>query len=224
MPLQAMAILSILPAALSSSSLPVLARSVHRADGQDLRIAQAIMRLSYGFGAMAGLIGLTMGPWLVNTFLGTHYALAGTLVGPTLWLVIPYACGQALASLCLVRGRTFAVLACSAGGVLVLVAAIPLLTIWLGSYGAIAATAVALLSWTLLLMILCAAIDAGQVTACFVRSTVWVSGALAVYALLHPLSAFLALGVSLLVLWFSAPVIGIVQSHELKAVRQLLGL
>lgn len=144
-PLQAIAILCILPAAVSASSLPVLARLVHRADGQDLLFGRAMIRLVYGFGAFVGLVGLTMGPWLVDTFLGARYAIASTLVGPALWLVIPYGCGNALASICLVRGRIFAVLACSAGGALALVVAIPLLTLWLGNFGVIAATAVALL-------------------------------------------------------------------------------
>ena len=52
-PLQAIAILCILPAAVSASSLPVLARSVHRADGQDLLFGRAMIRLVYGFGTLA---------------------------------------------------------------------------------------------------------------------------------------------------------------------------
>jgi O-antigen/teichoic acid export membrane protein len=221
MPLQAVAILCILPAAVSSSSLPVLARSVQKADKQDLLLTQGMIRLGYGFGTVIGLVSLTMGSWLVDAFLGGRYATAGSLIGPTLWLVIPYACGHPLASICLVRGRIFAVLACSAGGALLLTVAVPLLTMWLGNFGVVAATAVALIFWMLTLTALCASTGESDVIAWFARPTIWVSMALAAYAMVRPLGAFFALGASLLVLLVTAPLTGVVQPHEMKAVRKL---
>jgi O-antigen/teichoic acid export membrane protein len=221
MPLQAMAILCIVPAAVSSSSLPVLARSVHRADRQELIVGEAMLRLGYGFGTVVGLIGLAMGSWLVDTFLGARYAVAGSLIGPALWLVIPYACAHALASICLVHGRILAVLACSASGALVLVVTVPLFTLWLGNLGIVAATAVALLCWMLLLTVICVLAGENHVRVWLIRPTVWASMGLAAYAMVQPLSTLLALGISLLVLWLAAPLTGVMQPHELRAMRKL---
>ena len=97
-PLQAVSILYILPSAVSGSVLPILARLGQRADGQDVRIIQTMIRLGYGFGAVVGLVGLAIGPWLIDGVLGARYAMAGALIGPALWLVIPYACGNVLTS------------------------------------------------------------------------------------------------------------------------------
>jgi PST family polysaccharide transporter len=221
MPLQATAILCIVPAAVSSSSLPALARSVHSADRQDLVVGEAMLRLGYGFGTVVGLIGLAVGPWLVHTLLGTRYALAGSIIGPALWLVIPYACAHALASICLVRGRIPAVLACSAGGALVLAIAVPSMTLWLGSFGVVAATAVALLCWMLLLTALCVSAGESHIRGWIIRSTVWAVVGLGAYALVRPLSTVLALGISLLTLLFAAPLTGVIRPHELRTMRKL---
>jgi O-antigen/teichoic acid export membrane protein len=221
MPLQAMAILCIVPAAVSSSSLPVLARSVHSADRRDLVVGETMLRLGYGFGTVVGLIGLALAPRLVDAFLGARYALAGSFMGPALWLVVPYACGHALASICLVRGRILAVLACSAGGALVLGIAVPLLTLWLGNSGVLAATALGLLCWTLLLAALCVSAGESHVGAWLIRPTIWAFLGAAAYLMVQPLGALLALGVGLLVLLFAAPLTGVMQPHELRAMRKL---
>ena len=109
---------------------------------------------------------------------------------------------------------------CSAVGALVLVAAIPLLISWWGKAGIIAATAIALSCWVGMLL----AMGAGHVTVGLIRPMGWVSVALVIYMLVASHNELLALGVSLLILLCSAPLFGIIQPHELRAVRQRYGL
>jgi O-antigen/teichoic acid export membrane protein len=218
-PLQAAAILCILPAAVSASVLPVLARLGQSTDRQDIRIVQTMIRLGYGFGAVVGLVGLALGPWLIDRVLGAQYAMAGTLIGPALWLLIPYTCGNVLTSFSLVRGRIRTVMVCSAVGVLVLVATIFPLTAWWGKGGVIAATAIALSCWASMVL----AMEGGNIMLCVVRCLSWVGVTLASYIMVASHNALLALGVSLLLLLCSVPLFGIIQPHELRAVRQRYG-
>ena len=219
-PLQAVAILCLLPAAVSTSALPVLARLGQSTGGKDVRVVEIMIRLGYGFGAIVGLIGLALGPWLVEDILGPRYATAGGLIGPALWLVIPYTCGNVLTSLALVRGSIHTVVACSAVGALALVAAIPLFTSWWGNTGVIVGMAVALSCWVGMLL----AMGVCHITVCVVRPLSWVCAALAMYITLASHHKLLALGVSLLTLLCTAPVLGIVQSQELRAIRQRYGI
>lgn len=221
-PLQALTILSILPAAITASSLPTLARSVHRQDGAYLHFSQAMIRLSYGFGAIAGLIGLSLGSELITRFLGADYALAGTLFGPALWLVIPYACGSVLSSIHMIRDRTQIVLVCSGVSVVVLLLTMPLLTRWLHDFGVIAATAVALLCWMLSTTVTCKLTGECSLTESLFRPTLWVLVTVAAYAATAPIHNVFALGVSVCVLLLSAPILGVVTPREMKKVRARL--
>jgi O-antigen/teichoic acid export membrane protein len=218
-PLQAFALLAILPTAVSGAALPVLARLGRSSSGEDVRVTQTMIRLGYGFGAVVGLIGLALGSWLVKGILGVRYTMAGEFIGPALWLVIPYTCGSVLTSLALVQGRIRPAVMCSAGGALALVAAVPLLTGWWENAGVIVATAVALSCWVGLLL----AMGAGNLTVCVIRPMSWVCIALATYIIVVPHSTLLALGSSLLILLCSAPLLGIVQPNELQAIRQRYG-
>jgi O-antigen/teichoic acid export membrane protein len=220
-PLQALTFLCILPAAVSGSALPVLARLGLSGDGQDVGFAQAMIRLGFGFGAVVGLVGLTIDKWLVANLLGTRYAMAGDLIGPTLWLMIPYACGHMLTSLALVQGHIRSVVTCSAGGVLVLVTAIPLLTMWWGSVGTIPATALALISWTGMLLV--TSTGTSKITGCCIRSTSWVCIGLVAYVIATSLNDLLQLSISLLMLVCSAPLLGVVRPQEIRLMRQRYG-
>lgn len=215
LPLQAYAILCILPGAAATSAMPVFARLGQRDDGADLRVMQAMIHWGYGFGAFVGLLGLTMGPWVVERTFGVRYAMAGALIGPALWLVIPYTCGSVLTSLALVRGQIRTAVICSVGGALLLTATAPVLTNLWEQTGMLVATGLALGGWVAMLV----ASGVGDLRACVIRPLSWVSVALSSYVVLSFYSVFLGLGIGLLTLLLTAFLFGIVAPHELRALR-----
>jgi O-antigen/teichoic acid export membrane protein len=218
-PLQALALLGILPGAAATSALPVLARLGQRADGSDLRVMQRMIGLGYGFGAAVGLIGLAVGPWLVERILGARYATAGALIGPALWLVIPYTCGSVLTSLALVRGQIRTAVVCSMAGALALGAAGPALTHTWEQAGMLGAAALALACWVGMLL----ASGVGEITACVVRPLCWVGVAFGCYRLLSLINPMLGLATGLLALLWTARLFGIAAPKELRALRNLYG-
>ena len=99
-------------------------------------------------------------------------------------------------------------------------AAMPL---WTGrgeNAGVIVATAVALSGWGGMLL----AMGVCQSTVGLMRPMGWVGVALGIYILVASHHELLALGGSLLILLCSAPLCGIIQPHELRAVRKRYGL
>jgi O-antigen/teichoic acid export membrane protein len=102
--IQAFFTLANVPLALGSVALPVLSRSVHRKDGKDQVYAETIIRFSILLGTLIALLGTTLGPWLIIKIFGNSYARAGALIGPALWLIIPFTAGQALSGV-LVAGK-----------------------------------------------------------------------------------------------------------------------
>ena len=216
---QALTILCILPAAITASSLPALARSVHRQDGHYLRFTRNMMRFGYGFGAIAGLIGLTLGSMVIPGVLGADYAFAGALFGPAVWLVIPYTCGSMLASILMIQERTRVVLVCSGCGVIAMALAMPISALWFEAFGVLVSTTVGLLCWTLTLIATCWLTGERQLAGSFIRPTFWVAVSLAAFEATTPIHPCFAFVISLCVLGITAPLFGMVTSHEKATVR-----
>jgi hypothetical protein len=142
--------------------------------------------------------------------------MAGALIGPTLWLVVPYTCGSVLTSFALVRGQIRTAVICSVGGALLLALAAPVLTNVLEHTGMLVATGLALGCWVAMLV----ASGVGGLSDCVIRSLSWVSVALASYIVISFYNVFLGLAVGLLTLLLSAFLFGIVAPHELRALRR----
>jgi len=88
--MQALMILSHIPIALGNVSLPVLSRSAVREDGKESIYLETVIRYALLFGSPVALLGTTLGPWFITEIFGVQYARAGYLIGPVLWLMIPY--------------------------------------------------------------------------------------------------------------------------------------
>jgi O-antigen/teichoic acid export membrane protein len=94
--MQVLFMLSNIPLALGSASLPVLSRAAARKDGKDRMFAETMLRYSVLLGTVLALLGTAFGPWLTTLIFGAKFSQAGYLVGPVLWLMIPWAAGHAL--------------------------------------------------------------------------------------------------------------------------------
>lgn len=142
--IQAFAIASIAPLAVSTAVYPMLVRSIAREDGKDMTYVSGMWRATVLFGSTAGLTGLAMGPWLADFLLGNQFALTGELVGISLWLIIPHVIASSAGPLLSVRGRYAAQLWRALLGVTVMAISFPYLTGWLGPAGAIASAGLGL--------------------------------------------------------------------------------
>ncbi len=105
--MQILFILSNIPFALRGASLPVLSRSAIRKDGKDRVYAETMIRFSLLLGCLMALLGTAFAPWLTIQIFGTRYALAGDLIGPVLWLMIPFTICQVLFSVLLAWKKDF---------------------------------------------------------------------------------------------------------------------
>lgn len=126
-------------AAVSIAALPILSRSVERADNKDLLFVVWMIRLGVVFGATAAILGTAAGPWLVSVLFDGTYAQAGELLGPALWLLVPLAAGSGLNQRFLAQRRDRVPMTSSALGAAVMFSSAPFLVEPLGPIGVIAA-------------------------------------------------------------------------------------
>jgi O-antigen/teichoic acid export membrane protein len=114
--MQVLFMLSQIPFALGGVSLPVLSRAAQRGDGKDRLFAETALRFSLLFGTVLALLGTAFGPWLTIQIFGKSYTQAGTLVGPVLWLMIPWSAGLSLMRVLMARKLDFQALFCATAG------------------------------------------------------------------------------------------------------------
>jgi len=150
--LQALVLLCNLPWAIGRSALPVLSDARARRDGSGARYAEAMLRLGFALATALGLAGMAIGPWLMTSVFGTGYALAGTMLGPALWLLLPLTAATALNPLLMVRERYGAAGVSALLGAGVMSVAVFVLAPNMGPAGAIAGAGVGLGVWALSLL------------------------------------------------------------------------
>ncbi|MGE4545478.1 MAG: oligosaccharide flippase family protein [Pedobacter sp.] len=147
--LQALVLLCIVPWSIGMASLPVLSRAVERQDRKDLWFAEGMLRIGFLLGAIAALIAMAFGPSLVQGVFGDRYALAGQMLGPGIWLLIPLTAGTSLAQVFVARGRFIIPCFYALVGSLVLTLSLSILASNFGLAGVLLATGAGLGVWAL---------------------------------------------------------------------------
>lgn len=150
--LQALVLLCNLPWAIGRSALPVLSSAEARQDGSGARYADAMLRLAFILAAALGLAGMAIGPWFMVSVFGAGYAVAGTLLGPALWLLLPLTAATALNPLLMVRERYATAGLSALAGAAVMVVAVLVLAPSMGPAGAVAGAGAGLGVWALCLL------------------------------------------------------------------------
>ena len=129
-----------------SAALPVLGRSVARADPRLASYPAITALVALLIGGVAALLGFLLGEPFVIWAFGPSFGASGSLIGPCLLIggliVAPTGYVQLLA----LRGQRWQGVAASAAGALVLLAALPPAAMHLGLDGAILATTAAWLT------------------------------------------------------------------------------
>jgi len=121
------------------AALPVLSRSVIHRDGNDLVFTDIFIRASFLLGAVVGLAGMSLGPVLVPLVFGQKYPVAGELLGPLFWCLVPYAVAAPLSAIAIARGHFYIPALAHLGGVLILSVSLPLLVTRWGIWGGVTA-------------------------------------------------------------------------------------
>lgn len=152
--MQAFMFLSSVAPIAAKTALPALSRRLAHDTRVDHLFLIRLLGMSSVFGMVAGLVGWLAGPLVVRVAIGPHYEPAGQLLGPILWLLIPWNAGHVLWYLMLAQGRRWMPAAAAALGALALTVAFSPLTASYGSVGAIWATSLGMWIWVAGLLIL----------------------------------------------------------------------
>jgi O-antigen/teichoic acid export membrane protein len=152
-----------------------------------------MIRAGLIFGAAAGLAGLGAGQWIVNLLFGTRYLEAGYLLGPVMWLPIPFICATTMNRLYFARGEFFIPTVCSGVGALVMTLIMPWLVAAMDTLGAVLATATGMLVWALSLIFLLAKSGDLDVRQAIFRPLALIFFALGVFLLFKSVNVWLAL-------------------------------
>ncbi len=110
-----------LPQTLSSAALPIMSRAAARGDGKDALFLSVVIRTAFIVGCTGGLVGTTVGPWLIPLVFGPSYTDAGLVLGPLLWCIIPLMIVFTLPPALYAREANKGAVLASAAGVIVLV-------------------------------------------------------------------------------------------------------
>lgn len=150
--MQMFSILSQFPIIISNAAFPVLSRTVARADGKELFFASTIMRYTFLIGGITALVGMTLGPFFVVKVFSVQYAGAGPLIGPVLWMLIPWTLLNVLRTVQLAKGHNVSSMLFMLIGVAIFViASRPAILIW-GMKGPIAAASFGMIVTSLCFM------------------------------------------------------------------------
>ena len=191
--MQVFFMLSQIPFALGSVSLPVLSRSAKRGDGKDRVFAETALRFSLFFGTVLALLGTALGPWFTVQFFGIRYAHAGTLVGPVLWLLIPSAAGHALVRVLMARKLDFQALFCALIGAVLFSLTISAAVFRYDTLGAIWSAGMGMILTTLFLISMLRKILALDLRASLIKPGLTVLLAVGVFYLLQSFGPVLSL-------------------------------
>ncbi len=88
--LQALFIIGAIVGEVGGAALPVLARSVDRADGKTERYVDIIFRVGAVMSGVLSITATAISPWLVGLLFGDNYLVVAKLLPWTLILVAPY--------------------------------------------------------------------------------------------------------------------------------------
>jgi len=222
--LQLFGLLLSVPLSIGTVALPILSRSAARQDGKDLRFVEVMLRITLILVAIAGLCGMALGPWLVTLVFGNQYSLAGHLLGPALWLLIPFSMAISTSQVLIGKGHFVASSFCAFCGALVLTLALPSIATEIGPYGALLATGLGMSLWAGTLIVLLVWSDGLNIGLAILRPAVVVLLSVGVYIGLVRVSPWVALPASLLTLLAATFAFGVVTAAERAAFRARLRL
>jgi len=212
--MQVFMILCYLPVAMGTAAFPVLSRAVARQDGKDIQFAETMVRAGLILGSVAGLVGISIGPRLIEVIFGPRFSEAGHVAGLAVWLLIPWTCGDTLSRLYFARGNFLLPAVCAGLGAAALTLSSPYLVTAYGSFGALIATGVGMGSWALILILLWAATGELDLSHAVYRPVAAVMVALLAFAGLKTQTVWVSLPAVLITLFAATLLLGALRAEE----------
>jgi len=212
--MQAFIILSHIPIVAGMTSLPVLSRSIERKDGKDLLYSDTMIKAAFVFGAVAGIAGLGIGPWIVEVLFGTRFKEAGCLLGIVMWLLIPFTCGSVISTVYYSRGQFLFPAVCAGIGALVLSCTFSWLVSKMNTSGAIVATGAGMGMQALSLIWVHAKSGGLNIRETVFRPLVVIIFCLGIFFVLKPVGGLLAMLSSWAALLFGSVMFGVINEED----------
>ncbi len=152
--IQALSLLLLVPKGIAVSTLPVLGRQVAAGSSDAGRTVAGLLAVTLAIAGALALSGTALAPTITELLLGADYAQAGAWLGPSLWLLLPFAAGQLLSQLLFAHGDMWAnTTRAWFGATATLLALWPLGALF-GAPGVLTAMAIGLTLWALALLTL----------------------------------------------------------------------
>jgi O-antigen/teichoic acid export membrane protein len=207
-----------------SASLPLISRSVSREDGKDVYFADAILRFGIIFGAAAGMMALGIGEWFVELFFGNKFYGAGSLLGLSLWLLIPRICDTAIWNVYMARGHYILPLISSALGAIIFTAIFPWMIDAAGLKGAVISTGIGMSCSTFILIVAFAKSETLNLRRIFLYPFTVIFLALGSYFFLDSVNVgvWISMTVCFAVFFIGIFLFGIIMPSERKAITDFI--
>lgn len=214
-------LVAIVPNMLAYAALPVLSRSVGRADDNDRRFLRVVCRAGFISGTVAALLGVAFGPWLVRLVFGAQYELAGSLLGYTLAMLAPLTIARAAAGVLWARHITAFTVTSAVLGALALSITLPALVSGMGPAGAILACGIGIGVWAVFTIGYFGWAGEVSILDALLKPAAAALAAFGIYASLAAFGSLVAFVCAILVFLGVSLVLGTIAVSDLYALRQL---
>lgn len=217
------ALVSAIASTIPMAALPILSRTAARQDDKNRVFVEGMLRIGLLLGAAAGFVGIAAGPLMAIAILGPSYEQFGHLLGPALWLLIPWIWGNSMWHVTLAHGQMLASTLCAALGATVLTLALPLCVASLEATGVLVAAGAGMGIWALSLLFLLHKAVGFDVSRTVLRPGGVVLVALWLFLTLNLFNVWFALLAALLALFVGILVSGTLTSEERTALISFIG-
>ena len=151
---QGIAVISVLINSTALGILPKLSRLVSENKGGEWLLLKRLMVPLLLICTFLWFLALVCGQKIIVAIFGLPYQLAGQLIGPALFILLPFSGGNLLTQMLVAQGLYTRAALCGLSGVTIMVAAMWNLAGVYGAFGAVYAAIIGLTGWFILLVIL----------------------------------------------------------------------
>lgn len=211
-----------LPMSVGTAAMPVLSRSIARGDRKDSLFVDTMCRVVLFLGTVVAISGSASGPWFAETIFGSEFTAAGELLGPVLWLLVPFTIGQAAQTVLFAKNQLRTTALCAGAGALVLTASMIPLASSFDAIGAVLAAGLGMITWASASLAAIARLQGLVLSRTVVRPFGAVACAVAAYWLLMTFDSWLAWLGSMVTLFGASIILGVLSPMERSAVLDAL--
>jgi hypothetical protein len=179
--------------------------------------------MAFVLGTVISLITCAVGPWFIEKTFGSAYTLTGTLLGPTLMLLIPLMIARVSAGVLWARDIGFFTVLAALLGAAAMTLVFPSLVASMGPAGAIMAAGCGISTWGLINIGYFAWMGEISMFETVVKPAAATSISVLAYSYIAAYNLYIALAVALCIFFLASLLLGIFKVSELSRVMTLVG-